>query len=114
MGHEDESSSSDLLESYDNKDEDDNGTGAEGNNYDGDGNGRGDINTGAGGGSVEWIRFLSPSARMEALGAMEKSKASSSTASRKNLKLGKSKSKIAQKGKAPQKLMKNLLKTAGR
>ena len=71
-------SSSDLSERSDDNDEDDDGTGSEDNNCDGNGNcdGRGDRNTGAGGGSVEWMRFLSPSALAEALGAMAKAKAS--------------------------------------
>ena len=49
---------------------------------------------------------------MEALGAMEKAKESSSTASRKKTNLGKSKIKIARKVKAAQKLVEIFLKTA--
>ena len=50
---------------------------------------------------------------MEALGAMEKAKASSSTASRKKPKLGKIKIKIAYKVKSDQKLVNNLSNTKG-
>ena len=77
--------SSGSSDSDDNDDDDDN-TGAEYNtcygNCDGDGDGGGD-STGAGGGSEEWMRFLSPSALSETLGAMAKAKLSSSTKSRK-------------------------------
>ena len=72
-GHKGESSSSYLLESSDNKYEDDDETGAKDINCDGNGNGRGDRNNGTGRGSAEWIGFLSPSARTEALGALKKS-----------------------------------------
>ena len=86
-GHEGESSWSDLPESSDDEDEDDDRTGAKYNTCNGDGdngsNGRGERNTGAGGGSTKLLRFLSPSALTLALVAMENSKASSSTASRK-------------------------------
>ena len=50
---------------------------------------------------------------MEALGAMEKAKASSSTKLRKNRSWEKVR-KISQEGKAAKKLVKNLSKTAGR
>ena len=85
MGHKGELPLSDLLESSDKEDEYDDGTGAKYINcdIDGDGDGGGDKNTGAGGGYAEWLKFLSPSARTEALGAMAKSKASSSTVPRK-------------------------------
>ena len=85
MRHKGESWSSDSSDSDDN-DYDDDDTGAKDNTHYGDGdgsdtgNGRGD-STGARGGSVEWMRFLSPSALSETLGAMVKSKASSSTKS---------------------------------
>ena len=102
-----------MAESSDNEDEEVYGTSSKDNNGDSDGNGGGDSNTGDRGGSVEWLRFFSPRARTEALGAMAKDKASSLTASRKKLKLGRRKSKIALKGKASHKLVKNLLKTAG-
>ena len=85
--HEGESSPSDSSDS-DNNDDDDDKTGAKDNTCYGDddgvdaGNDRGD-STGAGGGSAEWMRFLSPSALSETLGAMVKAKASSSAKSRK-------------------------------
>ena len=50
--------------------------------------------------------------RTEVLGAMEKAKVSSLTASIKKAKPGKSKSKLARNGKASQKLVKNSLNTA--
>ena len=89
--------SSNLSESSDKKYEDDDRTGAKDNNCDNDGAGAGarivncggDRNTGAGGGSAKLIGFLSPSTRKEALGAMAKAKASSSTASRKKTEAGK-------------------------
>ena len=58
--------------------------------------------------------LLIPGARTKSLDAMEKAKASLSTALRKKPKLGKSTSKIARKGKADQKLVKNSSKTAGK
>ena len=70
------------MESYDDKDKDDDVTGAKDNNCagdgngDGDGDGGGDMNTGARGGSAEWLRLLRTSALTEALGAMAKSKTS--------------------------------------
>ena len=106
-GHEGESSSPKLLDISDDQDEEEDGTGAEDINGNGDGNIGGDRNTGARGGSAEWIRLLILGAQTEALGAMAKAKASSLTALRKKLKLGKSKSRIARKGKAAKKLVKN-------
>ena len=62
-GNEGESLTSKSLESSDNKDEENDRTGAEYINEDGygdvDRDGRSDSNTGAGGGSAEWLRFLS-------------------------------------------------------
>ena len=58
--------------------------------------------------------FLILSALLETFGAMEKAKASLSTKSRKKPKLGKSKNKIARKGKTTKKILKNSSKTAGR
>ena len=110
--------SPDLSESSDEKDEHDVGTGAKDNNCDSNsdgnnaGNGGGNRNTGIRGGSAEWLRFLNPSALTEALGAMAKDKASSSTALRKIPKLGKIKNKIARKGKSARKLVKNSPKKA--
>ena len=63
----------------------DNGTGAKDTNYEGESGG--DKNTGAGGGSAEWLNFLSRIARTEALVAMAKAKVSLSTASRKKTNL---------------------------
>ena len=87
--HEGESSSLDSSDSDDN-DDDNEDTGAKDNTCYGDGgganagngNGGGDRNTGTGGVSVEWMRFLSPSALSETLGATAKSNTSSSTKSR--------------------------------
>ena len=76
-----------MSESSDKRDKDEKITGAEDINCNGDG--RDDMNTGAGGESLEWIRFLSPSARTEALGTTEKAKASLLSALRKELKLEK-------------------------
>ena len=73
----------------------------------GAGNVGGDRNTGAGGGSAEWMRFLIPIALSETFGAMANSKASSSTKTKKNPKLGKSKNKITRKGRAVNKFVKN-------
>ena len=87
-GHEGESSSPKLLDISDDQDEEEDGTGAEDINGNGDGNIGGDRNTGARGGSVEWIGFLSPSAQTEALGDLAKTKASSPTASRRKPTLG--------------------------
>ena len=89
LGHEGESLLLDLSESSDNNYEDANGTSAKENNCNGNGNGDGggDRNTGSRGGSMEWLRFLSQSAQMEALGAMAKAESSSLTASRKYPKL---------------------------
>ena len=71
-GHKGESSSPKLLDISDDQDEEEDGTGAEDINGNGDGNIGGDRNTGARGGSASCIRFLSPSPRTEALGAIEK------------------------------------------
>ena len=70
--------SSELSESLDNKDEDDYKTGAKEINGSGDGNDDriGDRNTGAVGGSTEWLRFLRLRARTEAFGAMARAKPS--------------------------------------
>ena len=62
----------DSSESSDDKYEDDDGTGAKDINCNGDRDGVGNRNTGSRGGSASWIRFLSPSPRTEALGAIEK------------------------------------------
>ena len=107
----------DLSERSDDNDEDDDGTGAKekncyGNDA-GDGNGGDDNNTGTGGGSVEWLEILDPSALIEAFGAMAKAKSSSSTKSRKP-DVGKSKNEIARKGNAAKKLVKKSSKTEGR
>ena len=64
-----------LSEISDNKDKDDNRNSAKDNKCDGDGDGEPDRNTGAGGRSAEWLRFLSLSAKTEALGTMAKAKA---------------------------------------
>ena len=61
LGHEGKLLSSNISESSDNKDEGENRTGAKYIN----GNIRGDSNNGAGGGSLEWLSFLSPGARTE-------------------------------------------------
>ena len=82
LGHEGESLSSDLSERSEDNDEYDDGTGAKNNNCDIEG--EGDRNTGAWVGSAEWLRFLSPSALTEALGAMAKAKASFSEKPRKS------------------------------
>ena len=89
LGHEGESLLLDSSESSANEHEDDNGTSAEDNNCNGngDGDGGGDRNSGSGEGSTEWLRFLSPSVRTEALGAMAKAEAPLSTASGKDPKL---------------------------
>ena len=60
-----------LLESSEDEDEDDDGTGVDDIN----GDGRGDKNTNSGGGSTEWLRFLSLRSRMKALGDIAKVKA---------------------------------------
>ena len=80
-----------------NDDDDDDGTSAKEDTCyrDGDGagasagavNGGGDRNTGARGGSAEWMGFLRPSAPTEALDATEKAKASLSKKSREKPKL---------------------------
>ena len=95
----------DSSERSDNNDEDDDGNDAKEKNCYDYGNSGGHRNTGARGGSAEWLGFLSLSALTEAFGAMAKAKASSSKKSRKNLKLGKSKNKIARNGKAAKKLV---------
>ena len=87
LRYEGESSSSDSSDSDDNDDDDDK-TSAKDNTCYGDGVGAGAGDGGGdstitGGGSVEWMRFLSPSALSETLGVMAKAKASSSTKSRK-------------------------------
>ena len=117
--HEGESLSSDSSDSSDSDDNDDDdyNTGAKDNTCygSGEGTGAGDggcDSTGAGGGSMEWMRFLSPSALSETLDGTAKAKASSSTKFEKNLKLGKSKNRIAWKGKAAKKLVKNSSKPA--
>ena len=93
-----------------------NGTGAEDKTCYGDGTGDGesggDRNNGAGGGSTEWMRLLSLSVLSETFGPMAKAKASSSK-NREKPEVGKSKNKIARKGKAAKKLVKNSSKTAG-
>ena len=68
-----------------NEDEDDDRTGAKyiNGNSKGNGDSVGDRNTGTGGTSAEWIRFLSPRVQTKALGTMAKTKSSSSIASRK-------------------------------
>ena len=83
MWHKGESSLSKLSGSSNDEDEEDDGTGAEDINGDSNGNGGGDRDTGAGGRSAEWLRFLSLGARAEVLSAMAKAKASLLTASRK-------------------------------
>ena len=55
-----------------------------------------------------------PKGMNEASGATEKAKASSSTDSRKKLKLGKFKNKLSRKGKAAQKLVNKSPKIVGR
>ena len=89
--HEGELPLLDSSDSTDNKDKDYKRNGAKYNNCDGAiaGNIGGDSNTGTRGEYSEMIRFLSPSARTEALGAMAKAKASSSTALEGKKKLGK-------------------------
>ena len=81
--HEGEFLSLDSLERSDNNDEGNDGTGAEENNCYGDGedgsDGVDDRNTGARGGSAEWLGSLGPSALTEAFSDMAKAKASSST-----------------------------------
>ena len=93
-------SSSKLSESSDDKDEEFDITVTEDINGDSGGNGGGERNIDTGGGSAEWLGFLSPGAQTEALGDTAKAKTSSSTALIKKPKLGKSKSKLARKGKA--------------
>ena len=82
-----------MSDISDDKDEDDKKTGTKDITGDGDRNGRCDKNTGTVGRSSEWLRFLSPRAQTEALGAMEKAKASSSISLRKNRSWGKVKVK---------------------
>ena len=119
LRHEDESSFLDSSERSDNNNDNDDKTGAKDNtcygngNGNGNGNGRGDSNS-SNGGSEEWMEFLIPSILLETFGSMEKVEASRSTKSRKNLKLGKSKNKIARTVKAAKKLVKNLSITSGR
>ena len=79
--------SSDSPDSDGNNNDDDK-NGAKDNNCYSDGDGAnisdgGDDSIGARGGSVEWMRFLNPSALLEKLGAMAKAKASLSKKSRK-------------------------------
>ena len=102
--HKGESSSSDSSERSDNSNTDDDINGAKENNCYGDGNGGGDRDTGARGGSAEWLGSLGPSALTEAFGDKAKAKASSSTKSRKP-KVGENKNKIVQKGKDTKKLV---------
>ena len=67
---------SDLSERYDANNKDDDGTGDKDNSYNKNRDGRGDTNNGSGGGSAKLLRFLIPSALIEALGTMAKAKAS--------------------------------------
>ena len=73
--------SSDSSGRSDDNDDDDEETSAKDNTCYGDGNGDGgvDSNTGIGGGSAEYMGFLSPNALWETFGAMEKAKASVSS-----------------------------------
>ena len=84
LRHKSELLSSKILESSDDENEEEDGTGVReiNGNVNSDGDGGGDRNTGDGGGSTEWLRFLSPGAQTEELGAMAKAKESSLTASR--------------------------------
>ena len=75
------------MESSDKEDEEDDGTSDKDINDDGDGGGN--RNTGAIGGSAEWLRLFIPGSKTEQLGAMKKAKAFLSTASRKKLNLEK-------------------------
>ena len=81
LRHEGESSFSYSSERSNDNDEDDDGTGAKDKNCYRDGGG--DRNTGARGGSAEWMGFLRPSTPTEALDATEKPKAPLSTKPRK-------------------------------
>ena len=74
---------SDSSDYDDNGDDDDNTDAKDNTCYSGSAGNGGGNSTGTGGGSAEWMRFLSPSALSETLGAMAKAKASSSTNSRK-------------------------------
>ena len=94
-----------MFESSDDKDIEDDGTGADNTNSNGNGDIGDAINTGARGGSAEWIRFLSLGVRTEVLGDMTRAKASSSIPLKEKTKQVKSNSKIARKGKADQKLV---------
>ena len=101
---------SELSESPEDDDENDNGTGVKDiDGYDG-----GDNNNHSRERSAEWLRLLIPKTRMEALGATERAKVSSSTAPIKKPKLAKSKNKLSRKGKSTQKLVMKLSKTSGR
>ena len=85
MRHEGESSQLDSSDSED-KNDDDDGTGAKENtryndgngdiNSEGNGDGGGDRNSGNGGGSAECMRFLIPNAISETFDAMAQVKAS--------------------------------------
>ena len=88
LGHEGESSLSKSSDSSDDEDEEDDGTSAKDINGDGNCDNGGGRNTCTIGGSIEWIRFLSPGAQTEALGATAKAEAPSPTASRKKNKAG--------------------------
>ena len=72
-----------LLESLESPEEDNKDKNVTGVEYI-DGIGGGENNTDSGGASVEWLKFLRLRVQPEALGAMKKAKAYSSTALRKN------------------------------
>ena len=93
------------VEELEDKDdnEEDKGTGVK--DFVGDGNC--DKDTNAGGGPTQWIQFLSPRERMEALGAMAKANAYPLMSLRNN-------TKIARKGKAAQNFLKKSRKTSVR
>ena len=82
MRNEGESPSSDSSERSDDNDDDDDGNGAKDNN--GYSDGGGDRNTGAGGGSAEWMDLLIPSSLSETFRALAKARASLLTKSRKS------------------------------
>ena len=78
-----------------------------------DNNSGGYRNTGARGGSIEWLRFLSPRVQTEALGAVERPKYPCRKLQGKK-QAGKSKSIIARKVNASQKIVTNSSKIAWR
>ena len=98
------------FEDEDNNEED-NATGIE--EFDGNFDGNGEKNTNTFIVSIEWLWFIIPKSRTEALGAMAKAKACLLRYSRKKSKTSKSMTKIAHKGKAALNCLKKSPKIAG-